>query len=553
LHIKKDARAVTTLVTILLVLVSAVFGAAISYMWVMASFYNMPENMTLAVVENMVFPKDDFTYFNVTLLNPSNSVSDINVTALILIVESRNEPEYISVTDPQLSFLIAIGTRQTFKCTRNWSNIAGETVRIEPVAADASIKSYSYTTPKAKLEILDFNASESVLHFDLTLENSPDSVTNLTLSSIVVADLEIRTSPSLPLTTGLAPGQNETFRCYHNWEEEIGGNITITMMTTEGFEQEYTTTELLGAHVFIRSIDFDDTDTSYLNVTLMNAEGSTVTAMLDKLTLTFSDNTTLIPDTSPPFGIISPVIPPNESITIKCFWNWSDHRSEVIRVDVSTKQNFTVTELARATPSVVVWKLDTVGFDLDDLEHFSVNVTNTLVSLQAVNVTEIDFNENSTIINSTLVEPGGQVTVDCGFNWTSFVGQNAAITVYITYGPNATSSQYTLQLPYIKILNVSFSNFPTGNPYVNVTIFHSQFSKLSANITKVLVKTDNETFSVDGTLMSPKIGPEGYNLIAGTEITVVCPWDWSPYTGKEVTVIMQTADGNQVSMTSKVE
>jgi hypothetical protein len=206
-----------------------------------------------------------------------------------------------------------------------------------------------------------------------------------------------------------------------------------------------------------------------------------------------------------------------------------------------------------ATPPATVWTLDAVKFDLHDLQHFSVNVTNTLVSLQEINITKIEFNQNLTTTDSTVIAPGNQATIECGFNWTSFVGDNATVTVYATHGLNETANSYNLQLPDMKIENVSFSSFSSGNPYLNVTIMSSQFAKHDMNITQVFVTVDNATYSVDGTITSPKIGPAGFILSAGDEITFVCPWNWTPYVGEDVTVTVETAEGFQISTGIKVD
>jgi len=170
------------LITVLLILIFTIIGAFISYMWVMASYYNMPETSTSLVIENAVFSPSNFTYFNVTVLNPSNSVLDVNITGFRLTVEGTNETYVISTAEPTLPFTLNKGTRQNFTCTTNWSDFAGETVQIKPVANDAATTLFPCTTPTAKLLIYDFNNSQRIEYFNLTIENSPDSVMNLTVS-----------------------------------------------------------------------------------------------------------------------------------------------------------------------------------------------------------------------------------------------------------------------------------------------------------------------------------------------------------------------------------
>ena len=547
---KKERKAISTLLAIILILAFMVIGAFISYMWVMAGYYNMPENATLLVVEDIVFPSDNFEYFNVTILNPSNSALDVNITIFRVSVEGTNETYFVDIAEPELPFLIRKATRQSFKCLINWSSFAGETVRVEPIAADASIKSYPYATTMAKLLIFNFNATEKIEYFNITVENSPDSTVNLTISRIMISDFAVNATPSLNLT--LAPGKQETFRCYFNWGTLIGQNATITVKTAEGFQQTYETGTIPAAFIYITDVKFDYTETTYFNLTITSLPDSTATATLDSINLTLPDNATIKLDTIPSLNILPLPVPANQSLTLKCLWDWNTHRDETIIINVYTKQGFTVPSRTAVTPFVVIWNVEDVKFDLDDVEHFSVNITNKPVSLYGINVTKIELNQNLTTISPTLIAAGGQATLTCSFNWSSFVGANVTLTVNAVYGVNESSILYRATIPYLKIVNTTFSDFELGNPYVNVTIYHSQFSKFNANITQVLVKNGNQTFTIDGTITNPRISPNGYVLSAGTQVTVICPWDWSPYLGEDVTVIAQTAEGLQVSMTSKV-
>lgn len=546
---KNEVKALSTLVTVLLILIFTIIGAFISYMWVMASFYNMPETSTFLVVENAVFPASNFTYFTLTVLNPSNSVLDANITAFRLTVEGTNETYVIDTAEPGLPFTLNKGTRQNFTCTTNWSNFAGETVRIEPVADNVSTTLFPCTTPKAQLLIFGFDNSQRIEYFNLTVENSPESAMNLNISALMIVGYSTYTTPLLPV--GLAPGQNQTFICRFNWATTQGQNITMTVETAEGFEQTYQTSQIGRAYIQMSEPKFDDSDTSYFNVTLTSLPESTISPTLDSVNLTLPDNTTITVDTIPTLKLIPLPVPVNQSLTLKCLWNWTAYRKETITVSAYTTVGFTVSR-SSTTPLAVIWNVDDIKFDLDDLQHFSVNVTDKPASLQQINVTKIEFNQNLTATNPTLITVGGQATLSCGFNWTNFVGGDANITVHASYGSNESVKLYHVTLPYIKAANASVSNFELGNPYLNVTIYNSQFSKIDANVTQVFVKTDNGTFSIDGNITSPKISPAGFTLSAGTRATIVCPWDWSLFVGKEVTVVVQTADGLQWPITLEV-
>jgi hypothetical protein len=312
------------------------------------------------------------------------------------------------------------------------------------------------------------------------------------------------------------------------------------------------TSEIQGAYLYVSKIQFDYTNSTYFNVTVSSLEQSEATARLTTVNLTLPDKTIITLATIPTLDLIPLPIPPNQSLTLECLWDWNAHRNETVTVDVYTKQDFTVQGNTTTTPLAVEWSIDSVNFDLKDEGQFSVNVTNTAVSLQTINVTKVEINQNLTTINSRVIDPGTQAVMACDFNWSSLVGKNATITVHTIYGLNESVTLYNMTIPYLKLENVAFSNFEVGNPYLNVTVFNSQFSKINVNITQILVKTVNGTFSIDGTIARPKISPSGYNIAVGTQTVFTCPWDWNPYIGQDVTVVAQTSDGLQVSMTSKV-
>ncbi|MCW3993773.1 MAG: hypothetical protein NWE85_04325 [Candidatus Bathyarchaeota archaeon] len=552
MRIISDVRAVSTFILIILILCSAVLGALISYMLVMSNYYNMPENTTLLIVENVAFPILDFTYFNVTILNPSNSASDVNITAIRLSVEGTDEIHDVTKTEPEpLPFLITIGTRLTFKCKENWSNFAGETVRIEPVTENASIRSCLYTTPKVKLVLIpNFDVSQSVEYFDLTIENSAQSIVNLTISEIKLFGTSINenVTPALPYV--LSTSQRQKFQCNWNWESLRGQNVTITVKTAEGYETTYTTSKLLGVALYIPEVRFDYTDVTYFNLTISSSEDSTTTATIDRINLTLQDGTPVnINETFPPIGIpsIFNSVPPNQSRTFKCFWNWSKHRNETIAINAYTLEGFTIPSKTTNIPPTVVWNVTDVQFDLDDVKYFSVNVTNTPCSLHEINVTKILFDGNLTITNPPfeVLSSGEQITFNSTFDWKRFIGENITITV-LTQDGLSVSKLITIPRVGLKLLDkpaISELFFS----YINITISNSNNSLQNVTITKIIFETGNETYEIDGTLTYPTLAPDGYSFKTGEKVTIVCPWNWALYLGESLKVTIYTAEGFQVS------
>jgi hypothetical protein len=563
MNLLTNKKAVSTIILIILILCSAVFGALMSYLWVMGNYYNMPDT-TLLIVTNAVFPGPpaiNLTYFNVTILNPSNSISDVNITAFRLNVEGKNEVYNITATDPEpLPFLLRRGTEHTFKCKQNWSNFAGETVRIEPVAANTSTKSYLYTTPRVKLKLIaNFDVTKSVEYFNLTIENS-ESIINITLSEIMLfgASINENVTPSLPYV--LPPNQSQIFRCDWNWESLRKQNATITVKSSEGYEIVYTTNELLGATLYIQEVKFDYTDVTYFNLTINNSEDSTASATINRINLTLQDGTkVVINETFPPIRVPSAfnLIPSNQSRTFKCFWNWTQYRNETLTVDAYALEGFTIPNKTTQIPPAVVWNITEIRFDLDDMKHFLVNVTNMPCSLHEINVTKILLDKNETIIDPPVtIQPRKQKVINCTLPWKDWINKTATINVFTENSLNV--SKITKIPPVgLKLLGDEFVFGDLRDQYtnrtilyVNVTISNSINSLQNATITKIIFETQNGTYEIDTTLTYPQLAPSGYILIIGENITITCPWNWGLYLWPyPIKVTVYTSEGFQVSRT----
>jgi hypothetical protein len=555
----KETRAISTLLLILLLLCSAVLGALVSYMWVMSSYYNMPEDSTLLVVEDVNFPVGNFSYFNLTVLNPSNSASDVDITAFRVTVEQTNATYDINATEyPQpLPFTLAKGTRQTFKCLANWCFIAGYTVRVELETANASIRSYPYVLPTENLSIVPaFDPTVSVEYFNLTATNSPESVTNLTISEIKVFDESVSATPAFPYV--LPPNQTQVFRCERNWENLQGLNVTVSMNTAEGYLAVYQTHPLPVVILSMDEIKFDYADTKHFNITVRNAQDSTETAILSMVNLTIA-NETIALNTLPPLNILPIPVPPNQSMTIQCSWDWSAQRNEAVTVNVFTREGFTVPNSTAITPDTVVWNITDVKFDLHDTDHFQVNVTNTPCSLNAINITLILLNGTETVLGQpfAVLTNGTLAMFNCTLDWTSLRGVNASVTVIAADGSNISR---TVSIPSVG-LNLLEDHFVFGTlrdpatnftiPYCNVTVSNS-INSLPDNvtITRIVLEIGNETYEIDSDITNPIIGQQGYSLSRGGEMTFMCLFNWLRYlTPNPVEATVYTAEGFQASRT----
>jgi hypothetical protein len=564
MRVLRNLRAVSSLIWIILMLFSAVVGGFISYLWVMANYYNMPENSTLLIVENVVFPIFNATYFNVTVLNPSNSALDVNITAMRLTVEGTHEAENVSTAEPQFPFLMRRGTRQVFMCLSNWSPFAGETVRIEPVSAGVSTKSYAVTTPYVKLSITpNFDASTSIKYFSVTIENKVGSLIDVNISQILLFGEELRANvtPSLPFP--LASGGMQIFRCNRNWENVGGENVTIKVETLQGYEANYTTVKLPVAILGISHVEFPKMDSTFFNLTLTNAADATASPIISQINLTLQNEAPFSVKSRAPYLLNTTFseVYRNSSKTFLCNWNWTDQRNENVTINVYTSQGYKISSKTVKTPATIVWNITDVKLDLDDTSRFSVNVTNMPISLHSLNVIKILFNQTATSLtpSSVIINASQQAMINCTFGWQAFRGKNVTITVFTEDGMNISR---LVKVPSLKVEilgnNVARGDFrdrpsnvtiPVPTLYVNVTVSNSNNSLTNITITRIVFESGNQTYEIDGNITNPAFSPTAYILPIGKTVTVVCPWNWVRYMGTDLEVTVYTKEGITVSKT----
>lgn len=555
---KSETKAVSTLTLIILLTCSVIFTGLITYLLVMANYYNLPQPS--ATIENAVFPILDAKYFNVTILNPSNSAFAANVTAIKLRVEGENQVYDITEADPYLPYSIRIGTKQTFKCEQNWSNFTGEMVIIEPVIEDFASTSQLFTTPNVKLELNPkFDPQESVEYFNLTVENSAESIINLTISEITLARARINeiVTPTLPYK--LSPAQTVTFRCDWNWEGY--SNFKITTKTEEGYESTYAVGELPIAALYVADIKFENTDVTSFDLVIASSEDSTSGATVAKINITLQDGRTIpINSTNPPLGPISGLIFQNQSRTFKCFWDWNEYRNKNFTVNPYTQEGFTAQGKKAKTPPEVIWNLTNTNFDLDHTNYFLINVKNMPISLHTINITRIEIDEKETVLGHQLIPAGEERQFNCTTDWKDFIGEEVEIDIlaYDFQNEEILNISRLVEIPPVglKILN---DNFIYGDlydpdvniavPYFNITVSNSNNSIHNVTIVKVALKAENITRDIDGMLTHPQLIPDGYLLNIGEITTIVCPSDWTQFILRPVTVTFYTLEGIEVTRT----
>ena len=540
-----NKKAVSTIILIILILCATVFGALISYLWVMGSFYLEPENVNL-VITNVDFPVEHADYFYITVMNPSHSPSGTNITEIHFTVEGDNTLYNVTDTSPEsLPITLGEGTSETIKCLASWGEYAGKNITVHVSALNASGAVASTSTKYVKLTVTaKINATLSCKQFNVTIRNEPQSAINLTLTKLLINRMLIENVSQLPENQNVTfpinatIGNSISLQCFYNWENYE--NPTIRVETSEGYYAETSPSATASVLLVITNVDFNEMNPNEVNITVSNSKVSSTPVDISDIVLTYSNGTKYHINGD----LASPSLPhtlqTNSNATFRCVWPWRDYRDKSVTITVYAKQGYTPVSETVKTPPEIVFQI-MANFNLTDTQHFLVNVTNMLCSLQNITVNQIRFNANQTSFTTQSITPGNWKQFNCTFDWAVFRGKTVTITVNAS---NVIVSQ-NVALPYIylQIITANFTTTQNGKNF-NVTIKNIDNSSLNANITRIVVHFENRTiFEVNGI---------EYIIEIGKNVTLTFPWDWSLYENEEITISVYTSENLEFADTFTV-
>ena len=233
----RNAVGISTVFYILLLLVAAIVGAVLSYMWTMAYYISLgvqlPEAPTV-IITGATFDAEDPTFFNLTLLNPSFSPFDVNAAQVMVSVKD-GVLEDVTV-EPELPQEISIGKSKILTCFWKWTNHTGETVKIHVFVTGGSGATFQAKTHLVEIAITEavFNSSISLTHFNITVQNSASSATYITISNIMVDTAIVgNVTPILPYA--LFPNSSVSLMCPLNWTDYQGEEVVVRVETLQGY------------------------------------------------------------------------------------------------------------------------------------------------------------------------------------------------------------------------------------------------------------------------------------------------------------------------------
>ncbi|MGQ9565479.1 MAG: hypothetical protein ACUVT5_02905 [Candidatus Bathyarchaeales archaeon] len=548
----KNTRALSTIALVLLLLLSAIVGGVLSYLWTMGFYLSLkekiPEKNTVSIVD-VYFPPHNATVFNVTVLNPTFSPDEfVEIESIAYSVKDEGALHYPTSVFPTLPFNISRGNSQTFLVGTFWSSLVNQTLIVSVFVKNGLGSTSAVILPYTKLLVanVDFNPVLGVSNFTVTLRNDNLSATHLNITKIWIDEYEITnyTQPSLPFS--LSPGDSKTFNLNYNWASyaTIGGSHTITVRALQGYFGTNATVVPRLAFT-VQNISFNPADTLHFNVTVKNKVSTNTHLNVTKIEVQMQNGTVVnvTPANSSKNGVLG-----NSTATFTCNWDWTSIRNNNIKVTVYMLQGVKESNQKR-TPLAAMLSIPEEPV-FADTGRFLVTIKNSPYSIKTANITKITVTlgngteTSQNIITQPLSGPyligiGETAMFGCSWDWTTYLNNSVYINVYTDEGFANSSAIRTPSsaLNFTVYLNVTSVVFNTANTtQFEITLYNDLSSTRSANITRISILLANGTEVTATSASLP--------LLLGTNSseTIVCQWDWTALRGKSIVIRVYTGE-----------
>ncbi len=569
MNVRTNMKAISILITIILMIISAIIGGIASYAFTIAYY---TRTSPAIIITGIYINKENANSFKVSVLNPSYSPMDATISRIAISLKGEMQLYDVIETEPSIEngIVLPIGEARNITCLKikkdnaNFTlgdfigsfGFAGKTMMVHVFSSDFPATSREVKVPYVKLSITEeFNSRYSFKKFNITLTNDPQSEVDLTISDMLIGVDYSQVEP--PIRGHVIP-RNESvrFNFTGDWHGVLKTSIVIYTEQGYNFRKEI---ETKSVHAAIQSVNFDVTHRDHFNVTIFNlaesAHYANITMVRCKL-----DNGTYIHDElcNPPVGIM-----PNSTVTIKYHWNWTEYRGRNVTIAAYFLQDFETTPYTAKTPHPIIVEVKNAVFDLREKGQFNVTIQNHASSIEAIRIAQIVVNETGTILNGTKVyptlpsepiEPSNSTSFNCTFNWAALIEdyRNLTLIIHVEATIDGTLKNYTF--PFTFTLPVAELNITAvdcveigGTRYLNATVKNLDYSLWNLTLSKIVITVQGITAPME------YVFPKNQTLInVGDEIVLLCPFDWQRYQGKDITVTVFTDEYVEASFTYNV-
>jgi hypothetical protein len=509
-------------------------------MWVISGYYYESSGTDL-IITDALFPLDQAGYFNLTVMNPTHSLTT-NITGIYIRAAGNTTVQPVTDTYPEtLPITIERATSKTIVCVENWSPFAGNSITVGIITSDDTGTSKTVITQFVGLEATtDINPFVSSKQFNITVTNPSGSILNLTLSDVLVNQVPVLSAtPTLPLN--LTVGSNVKVQCVFDFEGL--SDPVIRVETAQGYYVDLSTTVVANLGWYVTEVLFNGANPEDMNITVFNPDTASTYVDINKIELVYGNTTSYINGslTNPSF-VPYYRLKPGDTVTFgNCAWDWKSYRSQNVTVNVYDLQEFAPASLTVRTPEPINFEITGVDFNLTDTTHFAMNITNAASSTDGIVPTQISLGGNNASFVSQTIPIGETRQFNCAFDWSNLRGMTVTGNLSIANGQYVSGS---ITLPSVDLTisdTIGFNTTSEGLTYVSITISNSAFSIQAATITNIIFTTSNSTDYINETI--PSLVPNGYLLPVGTEVATVCQWYWKGHYGQSLTITVKTAEG----------
>jgi hypothetical protein len=554
----RNTKAVSIIVLILLMIISAIMGGLIAYMFTIPPYMEIPAGTHLNITD-VYIDKENAKSFKISVLNPSYSTKDTWVTGIAVNLQNETTLYDVVETEPVIGEGIAVskGASVNITCSKirrgsvnsTWGTFVaenpGKTITVNVFAFDTPAANEKVTLPYVKLNVIgtEFNPRASFKKFNITMTNDPVSEVNFTVSEILVAGVDLTgVFPTLPQKITKNPLEFAFNGSWHGLTK-----TTLTVFTEEGYTFS-NDIDLSQAYAVIKNVTINEDYTDHFNVTLLNLAESANYVNVTKITCTLENGTAITRNYDPPIGMI-----PNSTRTFTINEDWREYRAKKLNVTAYFLQDFETDTFQTTTPQPIIVKVvnqDKV-FDLRDREHFNITLANHPSSLRSINITQILVKQTGELINGTkaspqlpygLITPGQSQTFYCNItDWTGRAGGTLNLTVYVT--TTLAQEQYSFEFKFtmpaaeLNITNVNHTTI-SGTQYLNITIENLGFSAWNITVSKVTITLQGQT--------QPPIQNQITIPIDGKVVLLVL-FSWEGHLGQNITITVSSIEGIEAS------
>jgi hypothetical protein len=552
-QLTKNKKALSSLAIILLLLIAAIIGGLISYLWVMGYYISLKEKLptgSSAAITNLSFNPQNASAFNVTILNPSFSQDpEIKVQQIGLSANTSGAEgaiSFVQFSSPTLPFYISRGTSQTFTCGKDWTQYVNRTVYVSVLVSNGSGSATPIRIPYTELSVdaVNFNASIGISNFTMTLQNKPLSATYVNVTEITLGSQTINSTLVKPAgLPSLAPNTTKVLTINLNWSAYATNSLyQVQVKTRQGYAALFDARPPQVA-LPVQAINFSPSDTTHFNVTVKSRITQNAFLNVTKIEVLLENNS--IKNVTPALSSSTNGVLANETKTFTCNWDWTNYRNKNVILTVYTLQGIKSNGQQR-TPLTVLLSI-TEDPVFSDSQHFLLTVNNSKYSTKPANITSIQVQlENGTITTISTINPplayslgiGNTTMFSCSWNWANHLNESVNV---LTYTSDGYASFRSVKTPastsnYQVYLSIPWANFTAADTtHFSLNVTNSVSSNRNANVTRITVLLENGP-EIDATF-TPQVVP------IGSTTAFTCGWDWTTYRNKNAIIRVYTNEG----------